>query len=951
MSVTGEELLDRGAAVDLTNCDREPIHIPGAIQPHGILLTVTEPDLVVRQASDNVVAQLGRPLEAVLGEPLASVVGPGGARGAGARAAAPGGGPRGVTRGVVADDGGTRAHQLRVHRSGGLVVAELEPRAAGVDATAFVHQVSQAMIAMHGARGVLDVCDRAAAEVKQLTGYDRVMIYRFDDDGHGEVIAEARELELAPFLGHHYPATDIPRQARALYLRQALRLIVDVDYVPSAIVPEDDPLSGQPLDLGLATLRSVSPIHLQYLRNMGVTGTMVISLTRGGELWGLIACHHYFPHYVDHSVRAACQFIGEMLSLQFTREEASDDTRDREALREVRTELLGRVRLAPTLSAALRDGADRLLDLCAADGVAILLEGERVVFGDVAEVATEQRILAELPRAGPVAMSDRLPGELAGLDRETGLCGALALELPRGVGRHIVWYRREWRHEVTWGGDPSDSLAPDLSSRDAKDLSPRRSFEAWSQAVVGRSRPWRAVEIEAATELVSSLAEHMVSAMRDQLAHVALHDPLTGLPNRTLLTESLQQLLRSRPHGDAVLAGLLFLDLDNFKLVNDSFGHRAGDLLLVQVAERVSEVLRKGDIVGRLAGDEFVVVLADVRLPEALELAAARIQTCFAAPFELDGVECGVTASIGIAWADVRQAHTPSDVLRDADTAMYEAKRRGRGQSVRFHAALNESRRRRVELERHLQGALERDELLLEYQPLFSLDGAVVSLEALVRWQSVPIGRVGPGEFIPIAEENGMIEAIGTWVLGTAFDRLAALRATGLTEVAMAVNLSAHQLGESSLPGRLEELFRDRGIPPGRVTVEITESMLVAAGGPGEETLARIRGLGIQVAIDDFGTGFSSLAYLRRLPADVLKIDRAFIAELALGVADREIVGAVIDLARRLGMRTVAEGVETDRQLAILRELRCDAVQGFLLARPMGEAAVSRLLSRVGDPE
>jgi diguanylate cyclase (GGDEF)-like protein len=939
------ELLDPGEAIDLTNCDREPIHIPGAIQPHGLLLAMTEPDLVIRQCSANVALLLGRPVEEVCGAPLTAVVGEAAAGAIALLAGRPAEEDLPITPLLVeGPDGSSTEHQLKVHRSGGLLVAELEPRSSGVEPTAFVREVSAAMTGMQGASGVLEVCRRAAVEVKRLTGYDRVMVYRFDPDGHGEVIAEAREPTLTPFLGHHYPASDIPRQARTLYLRQTLRLIVDVAYEPSAIVPQANPLTGTPLDLSLAALRSVSPIHLQYLRNMGVTGTMVISLTRDGELWGLIACHHYAPHYVDHSVRAACQFIGEMLSFQIAREEEADVAREREALRGTRGELLGLMRSDQTLSTALHGGVGLLLALCEADGVSVALDGERVVAGDVPDISIEQRIVDDLPRDGPCSVTDRLLGELPELIPRTSLCGALALQLPRGVGHHVVWYRREWRHQVTWGGDPSDSLTPDLTSRDAKDLSPRRSFEAWSQAVTGRSRPWRAVQVEAAADLVRTLAEHTVSTMRDELAHVALHDPLTGLPNRTLLMESLQQVLSSRPHGEAVYAGLLFLDLDNFKLINDSYGHRAGDLLLQEVARRVDAVLRNGDVVSRLGGDEFVVLLRDVSSPEALGRAAQRIQDRFRAPFELDGVERAVvTASVGIAWADVREDHSPSDVLRDADTAMYEAKRNGRGRSVRFHTALNESRRRRVELERHLQGALARRELSLEYQPLFTPDGRVASFEALVRWHSGTLGRVGPAEFIPVAEEVGLIEEIGAWVTGQAFDRLAVLRRDGAQEVVMAVNLSARELADAGLPQRLADLLASREIPPAQAMVEVTERLFVASGGPGEDTLKRLRALGIQVAIDDFGTGFSSLAYLGRLPADILKIDRAFIAELG-GEADREIVGAVIDLARRLGIRTVAEGVETEEQRTILRELRCDLLQGFLLSRPLPSDALGRVL-------
>jgi diguanylate cyclase (GGDEF)-like protein len=898
-----------------------PSPTAGTVQPHGVLLALTEPGLVVCQASENVQRLLGVTVDEILGRSLKDLLSRESlvAVRAALRKAPP---ERGQALAVeLLPPADPPYHRASLHRIDGLVVCELEPDAQGekVYPELFVAQVSAAMAAMQGAHGVSAVSQGAAEEIKRLTGYDRVMVCRLHPDGLGEILAEAREPGLESHVGRFGPAADVPREGRSLVpwdgrgseLPQAIRLIGNLDAEPSPIRPPDNPLTGAPLDLGRAALRGASGAHLEYLRGLGVAAMMTISITRNEKLWGQIACHHRSALFPGAGTRLACGFLGELLSFQLGREEEGDLIRERAALRMIHTELLALLRGVSSLGTGLRAGTDLLLDLCRADGVSVALEDDRIVSGDVPERDVEQTIVERRALGDRPLALDRLPAEVPEVAGRTALCGALVLALPRGVGRHIVWYRREWRQEQ-----------------------------------IGRSRPWRLPQVEAAAELGRALAEHMIASMRDQLAHVALHDPLTGLPNRALLMESLHQILRRRPQTGAEYAGLLFLDLDNFKLINDSHGHRAGDAVLQQAARRIEQTLRQGDIVGRLGGDEFIVVLQGVSRPSELGTAADRIQHGFEAPFRLDGSEAAVTVSVGIAWAELKQNRAPTDVLREADTAMYEAKRRGRGCSVEFHSELDATRRRRGELEHHLQGALDRSELLLEYQPLFTAGGRVAGLEALLRWHGPQLGRVGPAEFIPIAEELGLTEDIGRWVVDAAFTRLAELHRAGATDLSMAVNLSARQLADVSLPDHLDVLLGRLGIPAGRAGVEITEGVLASAGAPALQTLEHLRALGLQVAIDDFGTGFSSLAYLRRLPADVLKIDPAFIAELGHERADADIVGAVIDLARRLDIRTVAEGVETEDQLRILRELACDLLQGYLLARPLPSEALRELLAR-----
>ncbi len=491
-------LLAPGEEVNLTNCDREPIHIPGAIQPHGLLFTVT-PTGAIAQLSASLAELVGRPadelaggeLAAALGEPAAVTV-----RETCERTEPPARPP------VIALAG--RRWELWVHRSDGLAVCELEP-AAEADGPAI-----DGSAALEELEGVSEIARFAAEEIRRVAGYDRVMVYRFDGDGHGEVIAEAADDRLESFLGHHYPASDIPRQARALYLRQTVRMIVDVDYAPSPITPGDNPLTGAPLDLSLSRLRSVSPVHLEYLRNMGVTATLVVSvLDDAGELWGLIACHHYSPRYATGVVRGACLAIGERLAAAVSDQERREDRRRRADLEVLSRQLLRLLHNAPSASEGLHAGEKLLLAIADADGAAIVHAGERQTFGIVPGLDDERRIVALLPADGRPLVIDRLTRELPFVSHNTDMCGVLALGLGEQAGDYIIWYRDEWVHDLTWGGDPGDALRPDLTSMSLKSLSPRRSFEAWRQAVIGRSQPWQTAQVAVAAQLSAALPGYL----------------------------------------------------------------------------------------------------------------------------------------------------------------------------------------------------------------------------------------------------------------------------------------------------------------------------------------------------------------------------------------------------------------------------------------------------------
>lgn len=425
---------------------------------------------------------------------------------------------------------------------------------------------------------------------------------------------------------------------------------------------------------------------------------------------------------------------------------------------------------------------------------------------------------------------------------------------------------------------------------------------------------------------------------RQQLEYQATHDPLTGLPNRHLLEDRLQQAVRGATrHGRR--GSLAFLDIDNFKFVNDSLGHGAGDTLLIEVARRLRACLRDADTVARYGGDEFVLILGDYDgLAGTLNI-LQRVRDAVAAPILLDGHEVSVNCSIGICLFPDDGVELET-LLRHADTAMHHAKKLGKGQFQFYTESLNSEARERLALDSALRRAIDDEALHVVYQPKVDARGRPCGFEALARWDSAEFGSVPPVRFIPLAEENGLIGRLTWFVLRHACSQAAAWRAAGHGELSIAVNLSPGLFHEKNLAARVGEVLDEVGLPPTSLELEITESMLM---GDVEHTLAvlgELKAMGVGIAIDDFGTGYSSLAYLKRFPIDVLKVDRSFVIECDSGNGGLAITRAIVSLAHSLNLRVVAEGVEQPTQLAVLNALGCHEFQGYLFARPMQAAQI-----------
>jgi diguanylate cyclase (GGDEF)-like protein len=577
-------------------------------------------------------------------------------------------------------------------------------------------------------------------------------------------------------------------------------------------------------------------------------------------------------------------------------------------------------------------------------GAALKARAEDVLSRTVTRTAGEghdvdavvQDSFERISRSSTVAVSRWLAGEGLEVAREAG-------QETWEIFGELAAHRAASLNEVTrrclcW----RDSMA-EVLRESAVELNTPSETLAEALNILQLSLEFSLVRMCECFEIERKHTDEELKRREEELAFLATHDPLTGLPNRTLILDRVEQMLaRSRRNQTPVAA--LFIDIDNFKGINDTLGHSVGDELLRAVAARLEGVVRDVDALGRLGGDEFVVITEDLSLASGAELIAERLLDALQHPFTLDAeqeIRVTVTASVGIATAEGSSAE---ELLREADIAMYSAKWDGKARYSVFETGMQAAMQSNMELEMDLRDALENGEFFLAYQPTFDLtDMSPTGLEALIRWKHPSRGIVQPDDFIPMLEQTGLIVDIGRWVLEEACVQAAVWRERGYP-IAMAVNVSGRQLDTDELVDDIRRALAHSGLEPAALTIEITETTLMRNIEETALRLAEIKLLGVGIAIDDFGTGYSSLAHLQRFPVDALKIDRSFISGLTHNQEGETLLRTLVQLGKALSIKTFAEGIEAQRELSLLKDERCDSGQGFLFARPLDVAGTEEFL-------
>ncbi|WP_205015307.1 sensor domain-containing diguanylate cyclase [Rhodoligotrophos appendicifer] len=683
-STKGDETLDLKEG-----CEREPIHVPGSIQPHGVLLVLDPNSEEIVQSAGDVAgllgirgSPLGKSVKQVLGRSLSTQ-----------RAES------GVVMqreptylGTAECNGGIGSLTLTAHLVDGAAVLELEPAVEPMAAAFVLASISSISEQISEACSLLEAVRVAAAEVRRISGYDHIMVYQFLPDSSGSVVAESRAEGRSSFLNHRFPASDIPAQARSLYLRSPIRVIPDVEYVAAPLEPLLLPATNSPLDMSHCALRSVSPVHIKYLKNMGVGASMSVSLIIRGELWGLIACHNRQPMQVPYVARELCKHVAQNLSQKIRALSEADDHLLSRDLGSAAERLLRELHNSNEPNKTLINSCSALQELFDASGVAIDWKGSVATAGRVPSHSARGALakwLRDRLAAGEIFVSDSMQEQYPGaaeFEREGS--GLLSILLTGDDAPVLMWFKAEQVEEIRWAGNPSEPL--ELNAR-LGTLNPRKSFETWRKTVRGRSRPWRAAEVEMLRSFGRRLAfvlqqqrirelNTLLQRANEQLANLAATDSLTGIANRRAFDARLDyEWARAQRHSTSL--SLITLDLDFFKQYNDHFGHPAGDLCLRQVSAVVGEARRSTDFPARVGGEEFSILLPDTDTTGALVIAEKFRLGIQALNIDHPKSPFGVvTASLGLAVRVPFATTQVSDLIKAADGALYEAKAAGRNQ-------------------------------------------------------------------------------------------------------------------------------------------------------------------------------------------------------------------------------------------------------------------------------
>jgi chemotaxis family two-component system sensor kinase Cph1 len=736
--------------------------------------------------------------------------------------------------------------------------------------------------------------------VSEVTRYDRVMLYQFLPGWHGEVIAEVLAPGIHGFLGLRFPASDIPATSRRLYMISRQRVIPDV----SAEAVEVVGLQGlRPLDFTFSQLRAVHPVHIQYLRNIGVEASFSLSIIVSGRLWGMIACHHLTPKRVSLLQRQYCEEMATITNIHMTDVSAIEREKARARLHESIAEIMGALKSETRSTSMVLTQIMPIREMFRSQGLLVHIEGQSLNAGDIPDevsLSALQNWLEHCDKSTVTARTAIDPG-LAKYPALVRFASGI-LYMPLGSQDFLLLLRHEQAEVVKWAGRPADT------GNEAGDLTPRASFQTWAQQLQGTSDLWTDAEVEAAVRLRKMLIEHME---RLQLENMALRDPLTGLANRLMFEKALQEAIKNTIKTEA-LSAVFMIDLDKFKAVNDTMGHGAGDELLVEVGKRLTATMRTSDAVARLGGDEFAIVQLNLRHVDDAQITAERLLAEMRRPFLIQGQNVEIGASIGLSLCPIH-AIEEDELLEDADLALYQAKDAGRNTYKSFSDEMASGKEHKDSTRQGILDAMKNGGFWIAYQPIVgSASKALQSFEAFARWRHPIKGECAARDFLPLIEQCQLSTQFAEWSIRAVLQQGKAWIREGLPLVPVDVNLSAKQLLSLDVAGLCAGLAREIDVGLEWLRIDLDEVALHADFQRAVDKITALADLGVLINVDHFGQGLVALNRIVEVKVNKLKITGGLLRGGNNASKNDGIISIIRSIAKVMNVPVVATQIETE---------------------------------------
>lgn len=903
------------------------------LQGYGSLLGVDKRSRQICACSDNIDEFLDKKPDQILGRPWSEVLP-----------------PDAVSAMFVSDEEdltSARVIKARIagrdlllsnHLQGNVCVVEIEPDKRHIETLSFNDRC--AFLKSLSRQGEADdAAGSLTEEIAKIIDFDRVMLYKFLPDWHGKVIHERLKPGVEGFLGLRFPEADVPANARRLFTVNLQRLIADVSAATARILRLDPSVD---VDLSFAQLRAVHPVHIQYLRNLGVQASFSLSIVCGGKLWGLIACHHLAPKVLSMSERQVCEELTRITAMHMDDAMRASMERKRYGYREAISEIRGAINSRRKGYTAINSKIAEIKALFGADGIWHRFDGKDFFSGNVPDEVSLTQLrnwIAGLDKNRIVAR-DSVPKELAGAPALVRFASGI-LFMPLNNDDFIVLLRQEQIEHVDWAGKPQAIDNPDAVSA----LTPRSSFQKWSQDLKGRSEPWHELSIETAELFREEILDYLD---RSEIEGMALKDPLTGLANRFGFERRLDNAILTSVDMGSVFA-LYMIDLDNFKPVNDTMGHAAGDELLVQVSRRLGALVRENDTVARLGGDEFAVILSSVCDAKSIDLIAGRILEQIKRPFEIQGAQVQIGASIGVSLCPL-DASSQADLLHEADVALYEVKKSGRNAYKRFEKSMLAEHDMHQSKRMQLEAAFENGQFAMHYQPLLDIRTKdLYGLEAFCVWHHPQEGIVRAGEFLEHIERHHLSAAWAEWGLRALFERYQQWQRAGLHAVPVSLNLSAEQFLHLDVHGVCQDLSQEYQIDTSWLRIDLDEQALVMNARRVFEKVSQLSAMGVLINIDHFGQGLVPLRRLTELKINHLKLQGGMFDVAGSSKAQEPRMLIFKSISNVLKTPLVVTQVESEETISFAREIGVNLFQGFAVCRPLDATEATRLLEHPRD--